>query len=89
MSAEIQKEAVLRRAQEKLNQNRPVIIETDLTTSLALIGNIQLALRHPANNGPSSKLAEGLVVGLIETIDPDHGDVYELLMMGFDERFDE
>jgi hypothetical protein len=86
---EFDKEALLSKAQEQLAENRPVIIETDMTTALAVIGNLQLAFRHPDNVGPSRRAAEKLVVELIESIDPEHGYVYDVLMMGFDERFDE
>ena len=68
-----QKAEILARAQKDLTENRPVIIETDLTTTLAVIGNVQLALRHPLNTGPSSKAAESFIINLIESIDPQHG----------------
>jgi hypothetical protein len=89
MISDQRKEEIAQRAVAALQENRPVIVETDLTTAVALIGNLQLAFRHPQNRGPSRKAAERLVVELIEAIDPEHGAVYEFLMMGFDERFDE
>jgi hypothetical protein len=45
-----------------------VMIELDGTTALALIGNLQLALRHPGNKGHSAGLVRRIVDDLIESI---------------------
>ncbi len=36
-------------------------LELDLTGVLAIIGNLQLALRHPENKGPTSKIVRNMV----------------------------
>ena len=44
-------------------------VHFDLTAALAIIGNLQLALRHPANIGPSSQLLRRVIDGMIERIE--------------------
>jgi hypothetical protein len=77
------------RAALKEDERREVHLTTDLTTIVALIGNLQLALRHPQNVGTSSEITKRFVLKLIGRIDPARGDVYQFLMMGFDEEHDE
>ncbi|MBS1797822.1 MAG: hypothetical protein JSS81_28635 [Acidobacteria bacterium] len=67
---------------------RPVIFEMDSTAAVALIGQLQLAFRHPENTGRTREITENFVRNLIEQMDPDHGDVYEFLMMGFNPEMD-
>ncbi|MGA9773229.1 MAG: hypothetical protein WBV94_29630 [Blastocatellia bacterium] len=69
--------------------DRPIILSFDITATIALIGQLQLAFRHPANVGLSRQMIEKTTRELIEQIDPVKGDVYQFLSMGFDERFDE
>jgi hypothetical protein len=38
---------------------------------------------------PTAQMTEKLIRDLIERIDPERGDVYQFLHLGFDERFDE
>lgn len=68
-------------------QANPMIIHfaIDAASLSMLISNLQLAFRHPANNGTARQSMEILTRRLIEQLDPAHGDVYRLLMMGFDE----
>ena len=60
----------------------------DYANVASLIGQLQLAFRHPGNTGPSRTMAEELVRDLIERLDPDHGELYDIFMQGFDPQFD-
>lgn len=40
-------------------------VELDLHSALCVIGNLQLALRHPANSGPSAEVARTAIDGMI------------------------
>jgi hypothetical protein len=65
--------------QEQLQQI--IFIEMDVLTAICVLGNIQLATRHPANTGPSvgyavrwgRELQEKIVEKIPETI-RDHGN---------------
>lgn len=46
----------------------PVTLEIDVGAAVGLIGQLQLALRHPANTGPTAKEAERFVRKLIDVI---------------------
>jgi hypothetical protein len=49
-------------------QNFKLPVTFDLATALAIIGNLQLALRHPANIGPSGRVARETIDGMIRTM---------------------
>lgn len=84
------KEALTERAIEALRTwTRPIHFEMDITFTVGLIGTLQLAFRHPHNAGPTRQMLESFVRDLISQLDPLHGDLYEFLMLGFDERADE
>jgi hypothetical protein len=57
-------------------------VQMDLTTTLALVGSLQLSLRHPKNVGPTSQMVRALVAGLIEKMKqcglPAHAELMEL-----------
>jgi len=76
-------------AQVGATGDRPVTIETKLTTVFDLIAMVQVALRHPGvrGTGPAQR-SEKFLRALIEQIDPDHGDVWRLLSFGFDPDHD-
>ncbi len=40
----------------------------DLVTCAAIVGHLQLALRHPGNRGPASEIARRMVSGIIERV---------------------
>jgi hypothetical protein len=44
-------------------------VSLDLESAMMLIANLQLALRHPGNNGRSARLAREVIDGLIERIE--------------------
>lgn len=69
----------------KLNaDDRMFEVRLDATMLLFLVAQLQLAFRHPQNQGVSRNSMEKLVRDLIEGCDPTHGDVYRLLMKGFE-----
>ena len=89
--SEAEKRQILERALLKMKQigNRPLVIKTDLGMASSIISQLQLAMRHPENTGITRQTVEKFTRDLIEQIDPDRGDLYELLMMGFNPDYDE
>ena len=85
-----EKRYILTVAQTKLfnKGNVPVNFELDMVLVVGLIGQLQLAFRHPGNTGPTREMLENFVRELIEKLDPARGEVYQFLMMGFDEEHD-
>lgn len=43
-------------------------VHLDLVSCQCLVGNLQLALRHPSNTGPSSTVARQVIEGIIERV---------------------
>jgi hypothetical protein len=86
----LDKDFLLNRALEEMRQsgNRTIEFKVSLQIAISLIGQIQLALRHPANTGPTRFLIEQFARDKIVEIDPQKGAIYELMMRGFDEAFD-
>lgn len=58
------------------------------TTAIALIGTLQLALRHPGNNGEPAKIMRNLVNILIRALDASSPGIGALLRKGDDPTFD-
>jgi hypothetical protein len=78
------------RALELLAQwQRPIIIHTDITHVVGMIGLVQLALRHPeAKEMSTARILRDFMVELIEQIDPTHGEIWTFLHMGFNPEHD-
>ncbi len=87
----LEKQIILKRATAKLyaRDAAPVNFELELVLVVGLIGQLQLAFRHLRNTGASRLMVEKFVLELIGKLDPEQGDVYKFLMMGFDEAHDE
>jgi len=49
-----------------INPEFTIPVHLDIPSALSLIGNLQLALRHPANGGPSASIAREFIDGLLE-----------------------
>jgi hypothetical protein len=48
---------------------QPVVqVDLEPKEALAIIGNLQLALRHPANTGPSATYARAMIAGMIQRL---------------------
>ena len=85
------KAAVTEQAQAIIEKwERPIILDLNITAVVALIGTVQVALRHPnARQSPTMMCAEKIIVDVIDQIDPSHGDLWKFLNMGFNRTFDE
>jgi len=64
----------------ELSRSRGVLLPVmiDVPSALCVIASLQLALRHPANTGPSAKIAREFIDGLIAARlgdDTDYDDV--------------
>lgn len=96
MSAFIEKSkrTLLKSYNEEENQaeQRKFILplHLDLTALACMVGNLQLALRHPANNGPSSKVVRKIIEEITQRVQdegfPTHAEVMRL---GADPAYDE
>jgi hypothetical protein len=73
----------------KLGESYVLPVHLPLTMALALIANLQLSLRHPANTGASANQARHIVDSIIERL---HADGYNaharLAKLGDDPRYD-
>jgi len=50
---------------------QPVALTIGKVAAWVLLGQLQLALRHPENNGPSSEIARQIAMSIQEAICPD------------------
>ena len=52
---------------------QPVALTIDKVSAWVLVAQLQLALRHPANNGPTSEIARHIATTILEglSLDPD------------------
>ena len=70
--------------------NYPLAVEANIATWFDLIALLQLALRHQgAAQQPIAQRGEKFVRDLIEQMDPGHGQIWRLLMYGFDPEHDQ
>lgn len=65
----------------------PFTFQFDFTGILSLISQLQLALRHPANTGPTSEYARQVISQFREQIGLTDS-IKEVIDLGFDERYD-
>lgn len=75
--------------QFKAEQGNWIPIKLDPEFCLGLIGTLQLALRHPANNGPTSDLVRQFTHTLIGKLAARIPACREICMKGFDPRYDQ
>lgn len=70
-------------------QARPLLpVELDGMTAFMLIGQLQLALRHPQNRGASAGVARRVADGLIERLAGGDEEIRTLLRHGYDPAYD-
>lgn len=69
-------------------RNIPVVLEIDGFTAMILISQIQLALRHPRNDGPSSEIARELAIHMQSKITGIDASVDLALQMGWNPDYD-
>jgi hypothetical protein len=70
-------------------EGRPFILETDAVTAWAILTHLQLALRHPANKGPTSVVVRRVAQDLVDTLAPPGSALREVADKGWDKAFDE
>lgn len=63
-------------------------IELTILQAISIIGNLQLALRHPANNGPSADIAKKFIERLREIISKDSAELDLIIQAGYNPDFD-
>jgi hypothetical protein len=66
-----------------LHGKRTFPVELDLATAVVVIGQLQLALRHPGNVGESAKIARDVATQLI-----DHVACTDVIRHGLEAGFD-
>ena len=66
----------------------PVNISTDGLTIFMMIAQLQLALRHPSNNGESADRVRSLVVDLQNQLQTRSPDLKPILDKGWHPEFD-
>lgn len=66
---------------------REFSFSVEIGSMIAIIGNLQLALRHPGNSGPSAQLARAFILDC-KTALADYPGICGLIDKGFDNRFD-
>ena len=60
----------------------------DIDCLMVIIGNLQLALRHPKNKGPASIIIKGILEKLIDELPVDCLALRELVRKGDDPKHD-
>jgi len=82
---------LLDRVTREITASRDFIlpIHLDLHSLLCVVGALQLALRHPGNNGQSSQVLRELIDGIIDRLET-HGftAIVELMRLGFNPEHD-
>lgn len=69
---------------------RPLVIDLDITSALAICGALQLALRHPGFAArPSAKQVRAVVNSIEQQIPAEFTGLKKLITLGFHQRFDE
>lgn len=67
---------------------RPVIWQFDITTAMALIGRMQLALRHPQYRGPSAEVARAQITAFRDALPEEFPAIKKLITQGFNSQYD-
>lgn len=68
---------------EYMEGQPPILLEVDVQTALLVIGNLQLALRHPANNGAGALAILQFVKDLQERIAPVGSPIHDIMEEGW------
>jgi hypothetical protein len=67
--------------------NRRLNLSVDIAQMLAIIGNLQLALRHPGNTGQSARVTRAFIKDCKLALSEYQG-ICKLIDKGFDKKFD-
>jgi hypothetical protein len=82
LDSEVEKEL-----EELRDDPQPVMLEMDKVTAWCLLSNLQLALRHPGNKGPSSQIARNVAMNIQAAICPEpESALARVAEQGWDER---
>jgi hypothetical protein len=82
-------EQVFAEALERLTARAPSLkLDLDWQTTVVLVAQVQLALRHPGNRGPSAELARTFLDTLIARVEEVEPTVARCLRMGDDPQHD-
>jgi hypothetical protein len=65
----------------------PIRITLDPVPALMLLSNLQLALRHPQNVGPSASIVRAIAQHIQEHLSVNN-DMRQILQMGWNRAFD-
>ncbi len=71
----------------RLSDRPPVGVQLAPAVAMALIGNLQLALRHPQNNGPAARLMRQFCGDLITELAGGDPTIELVLRSGEDRQF--
>jgi len=66
-----------------------IVIEIAVIKAVSIVSNLQLAMRHPKNDGPSSKVASEICDRIISLVGIGSPDLAAFCRLGFDPRYDE
>ena len=87
MSEEQLKEQFRKEFEALCKSNHGFFLKMSTSETWCVLGQLQLALRHPANNGPSAKTAKRIAEQLQRAIAP--GGVMKFIAdRGWDTKFD-
>lgn len=77
------------RAMYSLRHARPIVVELSPTLANLLVAELQLALRHPQNNGVTADLIETFARSLSEKLYELRPELREVLELGWDPEYDQ
>ena len=63
-------------------------VELHIYQAIAIIGNLQLALRHPSNTGPTAAITRKFIAGLQERISKESAELNLIIEAGFNPDYD-
>lgn len=69
-------------------KDRPFRLETDAITAWSLMSQLQLALRHPKNTGPTADMARKTAQKIIDILAPPGTALRQVAEMGWDKKYD-
>lgn len=72
----------------KLLEGVPFVLDTTAMHAWAIMSHLQLALRHPKNNGPTAEIARQVANQIIETLAPPGSALREVAERGWNPHFD-
>lgn len=62
----------------------PILMEIDVQTALLIIGNLQLAVRHPDNKGDGARAIRAFARELQERVAPVGSAIHDIMEEGWD-----